>query len=477
MSLALNVNNTIFAYPENRETDWGTEASAWAAAITTGVLQKVGGSFLLLAEVDFGPSFGLKSLYYKSRTASPATAGVLRLANTDVISFRNAGDNANLDLSVNSSNNLLFNGSLVGGYTFSDTSTINLTLTSADVTADVIAGSLTNTHINTSAAIARSKLASGTASRVLINDGTGAFSESGVTSTTLAFLDATSSVQTQLNTKLANVEEDTSPSLGGNLAGVTFNITGLTQLQATTVTGTTGQFGGAVSGQSGAFSDSLTVGGIPVATANPGGLNQQVQFNDGGVFAGDSQLLWDKTANELTTSRMVLSGDSSFESLPSLSFNGDRDTGIYPPGDGKIGFSSNGSKVLEISPTTTTGISFTSGGTMRAQTGNFNNLNIESLNFGWTTATTGTLVLEEAASYAYTINSLTGTTGKGTVSGTLKVNNIVVQGISATTWNTSQSIKTATSNNAVVANDRITFVVSGTSNGEAAGFTLKTTRG
>ena len=263
MTLSLNVNGTIFAYPETRETKWGSEASAWAASITTGVLQKSGGSFVLLAEVDFGPSFGLKSLYYKSRTASPATAGQVRLANTDVISFRNATDTANLDLSVNSSNQFLFNGSLVGP-SFSDTSTVNLTLTSADVTADVIAGSLTNTHINTAAAIARSKLASGTASRVLINDGTGAFSESSVTSTTLSFLDATSSVQNQINTKLANVEEDTSPSLGGNLNGSTFNITNVGTLQGTTVTGTTGQIGGTISAQSGNFSNSLTISGTPV---------------------------------------------------------------------------------------------------------------------------------------------------------------------------------------------------------------------
>lgn len=264
MTLSLNVNGTIFAYPETRETDWGSEASAWAAAITTGVLQKSGGSFVLLAEVDFGASFGLKSLYYRSRSSDVASSGQIRLARTDVLSFRNQANNANLDLGVNSSDQLTFNGTSVVVPSFSDTTTIDLTLASSVVTADVIAGSLTNTHINASAAIARSKLATGTASRAVINDGSGALSESSVTSTTLAFLDATSSVQTQLNAKLDSVSEDTSPALGGNLNGSTFNITNVGTLQGTTVTGTTGQIGGTISAQNGNFSNSLTISGIPV---------------------------------------------------------------------------------------------------------------------------------------------------------------------------------------------------------------------
>ncbi len=54
-----------------------------------------------------------------------------------------------------------------------------------------------------------------TASRTLVSDGSGKVAISAVTSTTLAFLDATSSVQTQLNAKAAT-------SLN-NLASVSFN--------------------------------------------------------------------------------------------------------------------------------------------------------------------------------------------------------------------------------------------------------------
>lgn len=64
-----------------------------------------------------------------------------------------------------------------------------LSLTSSVVNADIASG----------AAIALSKLAAVTASRVLVSDGSGLVSASSVTSTTLGFLDATSSIQTQLN--------------------------------------------------------------------------------------------------------------------------------------------------------------------------------------------------------------------------------------------------------------------------------------
>ena len=56
-----------------------------------------------------------------------------------------------------------------------------------------------------------------TASRVLVSDGSGVVSASSVTATTLSYLDATSSIQTQLNGKLNTVSQDTSPQLGGDL--------------------------------------------------------------------------------------------------------------------------------------------------------------------------------------------------------------------------------------------------------------------
>ena len=72
---------------------------------------------------------------------------------------------------------------------------------SAAIAQTKLALDITNSEVNASAAIALSKLATVTASRALESNVSGAVSASSVTSTTLGYLDATSSVQTQLNTK------------------------------------------------------------------------------------------------------------------------------------------------------------------------------------------------------------------------------------------------------------------------------------
>lgn len=79
-----------------------------------------------------------------------------------------------------------------------------------DIKADSAAGLsiksgvIVNAQINASAAIALTKLAAlSSHNRVLVSDGSGFIVESTVTNTTLGFLDATSSIQTQLNGKLS----------------------------------------------------------------------------------------------------------------------------------------------------------------------------------------------------------------------------------------------------------------------------------
>jgi hypothetical protein len=61
---------------------------------------------------------------------------------------------------------------------------------------------LVDANISASAAISLSKLASLTADRVLVSSAGGEISASSVSTTTLGYLDATSSIQTQLNAKL-----------------------------------------------------------------------------------------------------------------------------------------------------------------------------------------------------------------------------------------------------------------------------------
>lgn len=182
MALNLNVNGIIYRYPETGDINWGQATTLWAQAVTNGMLQKAGGAFTLTADADFGGSFGLVSLYYKSRSGNIAQSGVTRLARTDAVSWRNAGNSADLPLSVNSSNQLTFDGDilLTSGY-----------------------NNITNANIASNAAIAYSKLAALTASRALVSDGSGVISTSAATATEVGYLSGvTSSIQTQISAKL-----------------------------------------------------------------------------------------------------------------------------------------------------------------------------------------------------------------------------------------------------------------------------------
>lgn len=159
MSVILTVNGSDYFYPENGDVGWGAEATAWAQAITNGTLQKSGGLFQLLGEVDFGGTYGIKSTYFKSKSADIASVGSLRLSNTDQIAWRNVANSADLVLGVNASNQLEFNGSgLQGTITVADTSKIDLSLVANELTANIVAGSLVNADISASAAVAYSKL-------------------------------------------------------------------------------------------------------------------------------------------------------------------------------------------------------------------------------------------------------------------------------------------------------------------------------
>lgn len=233
MATALTINGTVFSYPAAGDRNWGQNASDWAAAVTTGMLQKAGGTFALTAEVDFGGTYGLKSAYFKSRTANAASAGAVRLARADVVSWRNQTNTSDLDLGVDSSDRLTFGGTVVqSAVSVTDTATIDLTLTGAALSAAIQAASITNSMVSASAAIARSKLASGSANRLAVNDGSGVLSDLAALSasralattaagipvaatTTATELDylagVTSAVQTQLTARL--------PLAGGTMTG------------------------------------------------------------------------------------------------------------------------------------------------------------------------------------------------------------------------------------------------------------------
>jgi hypothetical protein len=294
MSVILDINGQEFAYPEVNDVEWGAEATDWAVAVTSGMLQKAGGLFLLLDDVDFGASYGLISIYYTSRTANAADAGVLRLANADDILWRNFANSGNIGLSVNASDQLTFNGSVVGNFvSVSDTSQINLTLAAGVLSADIVLASIDNSFIAASAAIAVNKLAALTASRAVVSDGSGFLTVATTTATEIGYVNGvTSAIQTQLDAKQASGSYIT--ALAGDVTA-----TGPGSVAATlaTVNSNVGSFGSSTS------IPSFTVNGKGLITAASG----NVVVAPAGTLSG-ATLAAGVTASSLTSVGTIATG-------------------------------------------------------------------------------------------------------------------------------------------------------------------------
>lgn len=147
----VNYNNTVYTIPENRSPrGWGTSLSAFLVDVANSSLSKAGGSFTLTADANFGPNYGVVAKYVKSVSSNIAASGVVRLANTDKIAFRNNANGADLSLGVSASDRLQFESVNVPTVSSTDTLT-NKTLDAASNTitgltkSDVGLGNVDNT--------------------------------------------------------------------------------------------------------------------------------------------------------------------------------------------------------------------------------------------------------------------------------------------------------------------------------------------
>jgi len=258
------VSYLVPAYGDIGYAQGAGNLSAYLIAIAAGSFQQTGGNFTLTADANFGPTYGLLAAYYKSRTANTAAAGNIRLARTDTINWRNNANLADLPLAVSASDRLTFNGTELGtdvltnahiyvgnvsnvaadvpmtgdvAITNTGATSVNnvqngvitnvmvnsaaaiayskLNLSSSIVNGDVataaaiaysklnLSSSIVNGDVATAAAIAHNKMAALSASIVPVTDASGFLTSSSITATTLGFLDATSSIQTQLNGKVS----------------------------------------------------------------------------------------------------------------------------------------------------------------------------------------------------------------------------------------------------------------------------------
>jgi hypothetical protein len=122
VALSVTLNGVVYSIPEPSESGYGASLDAYLKALATAFPPLGGGTASLTAELDMGASFGLKALYFKGRTANPASAGILRVAAADSMGWRNQANSGDVLLSKDAGDALLFNGANVTGNPFLDAS-------------------------------------------------------------------------------------------------------------------------------------------------------------------------------------------------------------------------------------------------------------------------------------------------------------------------------------------------------------------
>lgn len=127
-------DGATYAIPDVDDEGWGQSVTNFLTAIPAGVPPR-SGTFSLTGDLSFGPTFGLVSQYYKSSTSNIASAGIVRLAKTDLIEWRNTANSGNLTLGINGSDALVFNGSPIGSGVSSITGTANEIIASSSTGA------------------------------------------------------------------------------------------------------------------------------------------------------------------------------------------------------------------------------------------------------------------------------------------------------------------------------------------------------
>ena len=116
MTTPLVVNGATYNFPTDGDALWGDTVTAWAIAVTNGLIPTTGGTFALSGQLDFGTAYGLRVYDITQASGSAvATSGFLKLTNSAHLTWRNAANTGDLALGFNSANQLTVNGTVVGG--------------------------------------------------------------------------------------------------------------------------------------------------------------------------------------------------------------------------------------------------------------------------------------------------------------------------------------------------------------------------
>lgn len=135
MSENVTFNGEQHTLPSPREKGWGAAVTAFLMEVAENALTS---TLTLIAEMDLGATYGIRALWFRSKSSNPATAGAGRLARADKWSWRNEANGANLDLGPGSDNLLEFNSVDLVDVSTAQTLT-NKTLTSPTINTPTIA--------------------------------------------------------------------------------------------------------------------------------------------------------------------------------------------------------------------------------------------------------------------------------------------------------------------------------------------------
>lgn len=138
MSQQVDFSGETHTLPDANERGWGSAVTAFLVEVAQNALTL---TTTLLAELDLGATAGLRALWLRSKTANPAAAGFTRLARADTHSWRNQANDADLELGVDASDNLEWEGADV--VTVSGTQTLTNKTLSAPALSGVATGSFT----------------------------------------------------------------------------------------------------------------------------------------------------------------------------------------------------------------------------------------------------------------------------------------------------------------------------------------------
>ena len=95
MATLVSLNGTSYSIPAYGDSGWAQGAgnlSSYLISLASVTLQPIGGNFTLTAPLNFGSGFGVTLLSLTTASASPATAGFIRMASGDTIDWGTANN-------------------------------------------------------------------------------------------------------------------------------------------------------------------------------------------------------------------------------------------------------------------------------------------------------------------------------------------------------------------------------------------------